>query len=240
MAYDTYICCVSEHDAREDTVGRLSMWRAYSECLGRRAGAAERTADRAGQRPPGRDQRPGDLCRERRSFFRAVRRIRRRGCCGRRSMSRGSASRRPAAGWSATTPSRGALGTTCGLFRGAGVADGVHAVAAADRRSGARGRVVPQRAAGRSTSCRWWRGRGRRAGAGGAQRLRRGGDHRAECQAPRAVRDAFVDLLQAAGVANAAAMVRISDIPDPLRPAITRRSRRFWRGRGLRCGRGRG
>lgn len=28
---DTYLTCVSEHDAREDTFGRLSMWRAYGD-----------------------------------------------------------------------------------------------------------------------------------------------------------------------------------------------------------------
>src|SRR5208282_4236496 len=31
---DTYFTCVSEHDAKEDTFGRLSMWRAYSEETG--------------------------------------------------------------------------------------------------------------------------------------------------------------------------------------------------------------
>jgi len=30
VAFDTYISCVSEHDDHEDGVGRLSMWRAYS------------------------------------------------------------------------------------------------------------------------------------------------------------------------------------------------------------------
>ncbi len=29
VAYDTYIACVSEHDPGEDKIGRLSMWRAY-------------------------------------------------------------------------------------------------------------------------------------------------------------------------------------------------------------------
>ena len=29
VAFDTYVGCVSEHDAAEDGVGRLSMWRAY-------------------------------------------------------------------------------------------------------------------------------------------------------------------------------------------------------------------
>jgi hypothetical protein len=31
---DTYLGCFSEHDSDEDTVGRLSMWRAYSETQG--------------------------------------------------------------------------------------------------------------------------------------------------------------------------------------------------------------
>lgn len=31
MLQDTYITCVSEHDPREDLIGRLSMWRAYSQ-----------------------------------------------------------------------------------------------------------------------------------------------------------------------------------------------------------------
>jgi hypothetical protein len=31
---DTYFTCVSEHDVKEDTFGRLSMWRAYSEETG--------------------------------------------------------------------------------------------------------------------------------------------------------------------------------------------------------------
>ena len=31
---DTYLTCVSEHDPTEDTFGRLSMWRAYSEVTG--------------------------------------------------------------------------------------------------------------------------------------------------------------------------------------------------------------
>ncbi|MDF1599640.1 DUF2971 domain-containing protein [Mesorhizobium sp. YIM 152430] len=31
MLHDTYITCVSEHDPREDLIGRLSMWRAYSQ-----------------------------------------------------------------------------------------------------------------------------------------------------------------------------------------------------------------
>ena len=29
MRTDTYLTCVSEHKAEEDTLGRLSMWRAY-------------------------------------------------------------------------------------------------------------------------------------------------------------------------------------------------------------------
>jgi hypothetical protein len=31
---DTYITCISEHDDREDTLGRLSMWRAYGGVTG--------------------------------------------------------------------------------------------------------------------------------------------------------------------------------------------------------------
>ncbi len=31
---NTYLACLSEHDDREDTFGRLSMWRAYSETAG--------------------------------------------------------------------------------------------------------------------------------------------------------------------------------------------------------------
>jgi hypothetical protein len=31
---DTYLTCLSEHDDSEDTFGRLSMWRAYSEATG--------------------------------------------------------------------------------------------------------------------------------------------------------------------------------------------------------------
>jgi len=31
---DTYFTCVSEHDKKEDRIGRLSMWRAYSEGTG--------------------------------------------------------------------------------------------------------------------------------------------------------------------------------------------------------------
>ena len=31
---NTYLTCVSEHENKEDTFGRLSMWRAYSETTG--------------------------------------------------------------------------------------------------------------------------------------------------------------------------------------------------------------
>ncbi len=31
LLHDTYITCVSEHDPREDFIGRLSMWRAYTQ-----------------------------------------------------------------------------------------------------------------------------------------------------------------------------------------------------------------
>jgi hypothetical protein len=31
---DTYLTCVSEHDSREDAIGRLSMWRAYGNAAG--------------------------------------------------------------------------------------------------------------------------------------------------------------------------------------------------------------
>lgn len=31
LLHDTYITCVSEHDPSEDSIGRLSMWRAYTE-----------------------------------------------------------------------------------------------------------------------------------------------------------------------------------------------------------------
>jgi hypothetical protein len=31
---NTYLACVSEHESSEDTFGRLSMWRAYSESTG--------------------------------------------------------------------------------------------------------------------------------------------------------------------------------------------------------------
>lgn len=34
IGLETYIACVSEHDASEDRIGRLSMWRAYSGACG--------------------------------------------------------------------------------------------------------------------------------------------------------------------------------------------------------------
>lgn len=34
ITYDSYISCVSEHAASEDGIGRLSMWRAYSQVSG--------------------------------------------------------------------------------------------------------------------------------------------------------------------------------------------------------------
>jgi hypothetical protein len=34
VVFDSYIACVSEHDPAEDGVGRLSMWRAYSDISG--------------------------------------------------------------------------------------------------------------------------------------------------------------------------------------------------------------
>ena len=34
MLFDTYLTCVSEHRIEEDTLGRLSMWRAYGVTTG--------------------------------------------------------------------------------------------------------------------------------------------------------------------------------------------------------------
>jgi hypothetical protein len=34
LQLDTYITCISEHDDSEDTIGRLSMWRAYGSATG--------------------------------------------------------------------------------------------------------------------------------------------------------------------------------------------------------------
>jgi hypothetical protein len=209
VAYDTYICCVSEHDAREDTVGRLSMWRAYSNVSG--IAFVLRSAPLIG---PGSDHLAvfsgPVIYAERRSFFERfgefvdgvlreaeyVAGLGMAQACHRLVGSYHLAAlstKHP--GFSeerewrmAFTPS---LQPTGDLVRAVELCRNepqtiyklpLVARPGPEGASTALGDFVEEVIIGPSAT-------------------------------PRAVRDAFVDLLQAAGVANAAAMVRISDIP---------------------------